>query len=340
MIRFSVRPIPPFRLDLTVWALRRRSMNAVDRWDGATYQRVLAVDDAPVLVTVAQRGMMLDITVIGKYLSPSVRQRAARTLERLLGIRTDLSRFYEFSQPYMRLNELTMRFRGVKPPRFATAFEALVNGITCQQLSLTVGIILLNRLAKRCGLPFSPGICAFPRPHDLARLDPADLRPLGYSGGKARALVEMAQSIVAGQIDLEDLTQLDNPQCVERLVALRGVGRWTAEYVLLRGLGRIDVFPGDDVGARNNLERWLGLRKKLDYEGVKRVLKEWRGYGGLVFLHLLLKGLDETGDLHRISEPPLVANPIAGQSKTRCNPNVRRVSICRTLGTPPSLPRV
>jgi DNA-3-methyladenine glycosylase II len=190
-----------------------------------------------------------------------------------------------------------MRFQGVKPPRFATAFEGLVNGITCQQLNLTVGIIFLNRLAERCGLAFSLGFYAFPRPQDLARLDPADLRPLGYSSGKARALVEVAQSIVAGQLNLEERAQLDNPECVERLVALRGVGRWTAEYVLLRGLGRTDVFPGDDVGARNNLERWLRLRKKLDYEGVQRVLKAWSGCAGLIFLHLLLKSLDEAGDL-------------------------------------------
>jgi DNA-3-methyladenine glycosylase II len=164
VIRFSVRFIPPFRLDLTVWALRRRSMNAVDRWDGETYQRVLAVHDTPVLVAAAERGMMLDITATGEALSPSVRQSVTHTLERLLGIRKDLLKFYEFAHPYARLDELAMRFQGVKPPRFATVFEGLVNGIACQQLSLTVGIIFLNRLAERCGLAFSPGIYAFPRP--------------------------------------------------------------------------------------------------------------------------------------------------------------------------------
>jgi DNA-3-methyladenine glycosylase II len=90
------------------------------------------------------------------------------------------------------------------------------------------------------------------------------------------------------------------------LIALRGVGRWTAEYVLLRGLGRINVFPGDDVGARNSLERWLHIRNKLDYERTQKVLSKWRGYGGLIFLHLLLKSLDEAGDLGRIA----TSNPL------------------------------
>ena len=297
MIRFSFRPMAPFRLDLTVWALRRRSMNAVDTWDGTTYCRVLTVRDKPMLVAVTQRGKKLDVTVTGRHLSPAVKQTASNTVERLLGIREDLSAFYEFSFRDTRLHELAMRFLGFKPPRFASVFEALVNGIACQQLSLTVGIILLNRLAARCGMAFGRGRYAFPRPEDMASLDPADLRPLGYSRSKARALIELSQSVVSGQLNLEELVQFDNRQCVERLTSLRGVGRWTAEYVLLRGLGRINVFPGDDVGARNNLERWLHLRNKLDYERVRKVLRRWKDYSGLIFLHLLLKGLDESGDL-------------------------------------------
>ena len=157
LIRFSVRPMPPFRLDLTVWALRRRSMNAVDAWNGTTYQRVLAVRDKPMLVAVTQRGKTLDVTVTGKSLPPGAKQKVTSSLERLLGIREDLSEFYEFSSRHIRLHELAVRFPRLQPPRFATIFEALVNGITCQQLSLTVGIIFLNRLAERCGVAFRPG---------------------------------------------------------------------------------------------------------------------------------------------------------------------------------------
>jgi DNA-3-methyladenine glycosylase II len=83
---------------------------------------------------------------------------------------------------------------------------------------------------------------------------------------------------------------------VARLCALRGVGRWTAEYVLLRGLGRLHVFPGDDVGARNKLQRWLGLLEPLDYDGVQRTLAKWQPFQGLVYLHLLLKALQLEGE--------------------------------------------
>jgi DNA-3-methyladenine glycosylase II len=288
----------PFRLDLTVWALRRRSQNAVDLWNDATYSRVLAVGDQPVLVSVTQQETTLDVIVSGEALSPAVKHAIIATMQRLLGIKVDLSDFYKFAASHPRLKELAQPFRGLKPPRFASVFEAVVNGITCQQLSLTVGIVFLNRLAERCGLSFGPGMYAFPRPEDVARLQESDLRLLGYSGSKARSLIELAGSIVEGRLDLTELEQLDNQECFERLVTLRGIGRWTAEYVLLRGLGRTNVFPGDDVGARNNLERWLHLRKKLDYVRVQRVLHKWKDYGGLIFLHLLLKSLDEAGSLN------------------------------------------
>lgn len=289
----------PFRLDLTAWALRRRSGNVVDLWTDKTYRRVLAVHGKPVLVAVTQQEANLQVIVTGDGVSAEVERVATIALESLLGIKVDLSDFYSSACRYPRLQELANRFLGLKPPRFASVFESLINGITCQQLSLTVGIMFLNRLAKRCGLRFgATDMYAFPRPDDLARLNETDLRSLGYSGSKARAMIGLARTVVAGQLDLDALTHLDNQACVERLVAIKGVGRWTAEYVLLRGLGRTNVFPGDDVGARNNLERWLHLRKKLDYDRVQRVLSKWKDFGGLIFLHLLLKSLDEQGYLN------------------------------------------
>jgi uncharacterized protein YeaO (DUF488 family) len=188
----------------------------------------------------------------------------------------------------------------MKPPRFPTVWEGVVNGIACQQLSLTVGIMLLNRLSAACGLSFENhnGVrYAFPKPQDLAVLAPETVRSIGFSGGKTRALIELGREISSKRLDLESLPDLKNAQAVSRLVELRGVGRWTAEYTLLRGMGRIDLFPGDDVGARNNLEHWMRLRKPLDYDHVQRVLSKWKPYAGLIYFHLLLDRLAKAGYL-------------------------------------------
>jgi DNA-3-methyladenine glycosylase II len=123
------------------------------------------------------------------------------------------------------------------------------------------------------------------------------LRELGFSQQKARAMIELARSVSEGKLDLEAIEAVPDDAAIDRLQHLRGVGRWTAEYVLLRGLGRVHVFPGDDVGARNNLQKWLRLRKPLDYVGVARTLNHWQPYGGLIYFHLLLGRLEEAGYL-------------------------------------------
>jgi DNA-3-methyladenine glycosylase II len=297
-VSFLLTATPPFRLDLAVWTLRRRSENGVDRWDGATYRRVWPLGDAPVEVAVVQtappESPRLRVTVSGAGVGPAVKAAISPILERLLGLRAVLDDFYAFARRDARLVPLADRFQGMKPPRFPTAFEALVNGIACQQMSLTLGIRLLTRLAEAYGLAWRDDGAthhAFPRPQDLAVLGPAALRPLGFSHQKSRAIIEAAQAVRDGQLDLESLLDLPDLEAVERLQQLRGVGRWTAEYVLLRGLGRWHIFPGDDVGARSSLMQWLGLKKPLDYDRVKRVMARWRTYGGLIYFHLLLDRL-------------------------------------------------
>jgi DNA-3-methyladenine glycosylase II len=109
--------------------------------------------------------------------------------------------------------------------------------------------------------------------------------------------------VIQRELDLESLQHEDDAVARQRLLALRGVGRWTTEYVLLRGLGRLDVFPGDDVGAQKRLAQWLGHSASLDYAGVRRSVERWQPYAGLVYFHLLLEGLSQTGDLQATAGP-------------------------------------
>jgi DNA-3-methyladenine glycosylase II len=300
-LSFELRAVPPFRLDLTAWALRRRPHITVDRWDGTSWRRVLMMDNEPLEIAVTQLGTSerprLKVTLNGNYISEHAKRHVTRLLKQMFGLETDLTTFYSLAARDKRLAPLAQRFRGVKPPRFPSVFEGLVNAIACQQLSLTAGMWVLNRLAEHCGPAVRQDDAvhhAFPRPTDILRLSPDTIRSVGFSLAKARSLLEVAQTAEAGQLEQEKLGRLDDDQVLGLLMSLRGIGRWTAEYVLLRGLGRIDVFPGDDVGARNRLAQWLGHNEPMDYEAVRRAVRRWRPYGGLVYFHLLLKGLVES----------------------------------------------
>jgi DNA-3-methyladenine glycosylase II len=308
-------------LDLTVWTLRRRSSNSIDRWDGEHYRRVLVLNDSPFEVAVTQSGAgdtpRLHITLTGSQFFPETKMFARRSLERLLGVRVDLAEFYRRFANDVTLGPLVSRFRGAKPPRFPTVFEALVNAIACQQMSLSLGILLLSRLAEKFGMSVESmdgRVHAFPRPEDVVHLEPGDFRELGFSLQKGRAIIALAHACLSGQYHGDKLEGLANSSAVERLLMLRGIGRWSAEYVLLRGLGRLNIYPGDDVGARNNLKRWLGLRKPLDYDGVRRITRRWQPYAGLVYFHLLLDRLAAAGNL---APPKCSSGSMVSMGRTR-----------------------
>lgn len=301
---FQLKPAPPFRLDLTVWALRRRPHNLIDCWDGQTYRRRLLIQEQPVEVAVTQTGPPAApmLRVEAGNLPPHWEMATILTglLVKMLGLNADLEPFYQLTGQDDRIAPLVERWRGVKPPRFPSVFEALVNGIACQQLSLTVGIHLLNRLASAYG-PNSPAEAeprvTFPRPADLAGLELEALRALGFSRNKGTALIELARGLRDNHEDLENLNNLAEAAVAERLLALRGVGRWTTEYVLLRGLGHWSVFPGDDLGVRRHMQACLKIAEPLNYQEVRRLLARWHPYGGLIYYHFLLNHLAQEGHI-------------------------------------------
>ena len=291
MAVFKLTPVPPFRLDFTVWVLRRLPINQMDRWDGRTYRRVLILGDKPVDVAVMQAGSarapQLIVTAGNARLGSRTRKAVIAMLDKMLGLSVDLRPFRRLAEGNQRLSSLIDPFVGFKPPRLPSVFETLVNGIACQQLSLQVGMHLLNRLCRAYGLAVGENH-AFPRPVDLASASPVQLMRLGFSGSKSRVILAVAQALVEGSLNLEDLAALDSAEALDRLVALKGVGRWTAQYILLRGLGRLDVFPADDVGSQNKMQRWLRQNQRPDYEKMYRILAPWRPYRGLLYFYLLL----------------------------------------------------
>lgn len=265
---------------------------------------MLLLDDAPVEVAVTQEGgaeaPALRVTWPSAGNGSDAGPHVRAGLDRMLSLDLDIDPFYALAVDDPVLAPLVERFRGLRPPCFASVFECLVNAVALQQLSLDAGLSLLNRLSHTYGACYSATgsrVHAFPHPAELAVADPASIRALGFSLRKANTIVAIAMAATAGSLALEAFATRDDEQVVETLTQIAGIGRWSAEYTLLRGLGRLHVFPGDDVGARKNLARWLGLAEPLDYAGVQRAVSGWRPYAGLVYFHLLLDRLAARGDL-------------------------------------------
>jgi DNA-3-methyladenine glycosylase II len=303
-LTFTLRPQPPFRLDLTVWAIRRRAHNVVDRFDDGVWRRVLVIRKSPVTIAVWQTrsGERPEIEVLISASKPQpVKAEVAAIVTRMLGLDLNLSDFYRLASGDAHLRELADRLRGMKPVRYATAFEAFANAVACQLVSLSAGMHVLNRLTDTFGIvgeanSAAPPMRSFPLAGAIAQSNPDALRAMGLSRQKGEYLIGLAQlAIDPNDPDFASIFQLDDNDAIARLSRIRGVGRWTAEYVMLRGFGRINIFPGDDVGGRNKLFEWLGIGDAPTYDGVGKMLERWHPYGGLIYLHLIVNAVADAG---------------------------------------------
>jgi DNA-3-methyladenine glycosylase II len=286
---------PPYRLDLTAAVLRRFSTNAVDAIvAGGIYRRAMLTPRGPVVVEVRQtRSDAVRLVVSG---APAARRGTPKIVRRMLGLDADVSAFERRARSVAWLAPIARRMLGVRPPRYPTLWEACANAVVFQQISLHAASAIMHRLVDALGTVVAHGAAtlrAFPEPASVARASGEALRAAGLSAGKVAALREIGATLDAGGLTEAGLERLSSPGAAEALTRLRGIGPWTAAIVLLRGLGRLDVFPENDSGAARSLA-FLGGGKPVATAPVLELLGDQRG---MLYYHLLLARLEARGDL-------------------------------------------
>lgn len=226
------------------------------------------------------------------------RERLAATLAHCLSLEADLESFYAMAGADGILAPLAARYRGLRIVRDANLFESVVKTIVGQQVNLAFAGTLIRRLRsaaeERIPLPDAwrsaegdpPDVSVFPSPERLATLDVDRLRELQFTRSKAAYVLGIARAVAAGELDLAELAAADDETFTARLTALKGVGRWTAECVLLFGLGRPDLLPAADIGLRNALRRALGRDDQPGEAEVRALGEAWRPHRSYATLYL------------------------------------------------------
>jgi DNA-3-methyladenine glycosylase II len=281
-----------------VAALRRLPANPVDVFTAeGVYLRAFATPPGPVVWAITQDGAGGDVRMrlYGPVDDPAPWQALA---VRMLGTEVDLTPFYAAAAAVPEIAPLVARMRGVKPPRYPALWEALVNALIFQQISLHAALAILRRVIARFSPPVPFGahtLSPFPAPDAILSSSLDELRSLGLSTAKARTLLALAGQIVAGEITEADLAALPSPEAARRLAELPGIGPWSAAVVLLRGLGRLDVFPRGDSGMAATLRRLLAVAPGAEEATAARLVAALTPYQGLLYFHLLLGRLAASG---------------------------------------------
>ena len=182
---------------------------------------------------------------------------------------------------------------GLRPTLAPTPFEMLVGSITAQQVNLSFAFACRARLVRRFGMPVKVGretVWAFPEAARLAQASVRQLRALKYSTRKAEYIRDLARAVVAGTLDLEAVSAAESASVIAELTALRGLGRWTADWFLARCLGRGDVCPAGDLAVRKAFVHYYGRGRSLKEETIRRRARAWGEHQNLA-VHYILAGM-------------------------------------------------
>jgi DNA-3-methyladenine glycosylase II len=256
--------------------------------DGQRLLRAWGSPERPWVLSVELRGARWKVEAWGA--GPAEARRAAREL---FSLDHRLEEFYRLVRVEPVLRGTERRFRGLRLPRDASVYEALVYAIIGQQLSVRAAGAILRRLFHRAGTHLTADgleVPCVPTPSRLAALVPDTLRALGMSRAKSTALIELAGWARAEPTSTRELASMPLDPAVQRLDDLPGVGRWTAENALLRGAGRLDVFVAGDLGIRVALERYAGIgrdRPEVDVRAWGD--RHYPGWGSYATLYLWRK---------------------------------------------------
>jgi DNA-3-methyladenine glycosylase II len=274
----------PYDLALSLKA--RASFSPEPEEDSSVLRLAVRIGCKPVLMEVRQAAGELSVLQVS---SPddvdleSLQERAGWVV--LAGL--DLGPFYRVAEQHPILGPLAHLFRGMKPVRPATLFEMMVDAVIEQQISLTAARRIRARVVERFG-ERKADLWIFPGPEPLAQASLDAIRACGLSGRKAEYITGIAGNIVDGSFDLDGLIGMSDDAVHSTISEIRGFGRWSADYILIRGLGRPDAVPVDDLAVRTIVGKYLGDGDRMTAEQVAEALTPFAPYRGIAVFYLLV----------------------------------------------------
>ncbi|MDQ1279360.1 MAG: DNA-3-methyladenine glycosylase [Thermoproteota archaeon] len=291
---FSMIPIPPFSLELTAgYQTYFQGEVGADVFKGKVYYRLQELDGRLFLLSVRETGNVevpqLEVTLNGEEFSESDAEQARRTVTHILATDIDLSQFYKLSSADPILTSFIKRFRGLHPPRMPTIFEGMIFAVAGQQISSTVARLIRTLIVKRYGSSIRLNehvYYGFPSPQQILDTGINGLLEIKLSRRKAEYILGIASRAARGELELNIFKSLSDEEILETLDSLHGVGRWSAEWVLLRAMGRLNVFPAGDLALRATVSNYYFGGRKLSEEEARSFAERWSPFKTLATSYL------------------------------------------------------
>jgi DNA-3-methyladenine glycosylase II len=293
---FTFQALAPFNFDLSAQIFLSGDTQ-IRAYANGEFHQVLRLDSNLVLVKLTSKGTIQQPKIAvelksNEPLSPKDRQTAENTIHFIFNLGFDLCSFYKDAENDPAMHQITHRLYGLKNPTTPTVFESLVDSIVEQQISIKVAQTIEQRLAKKFGDPLTIDgniYFAYPTPQNVATASTSEIQKVGLSLRKAEYIQNAAKLIMDGKLDLEQLKNNPDPEkIIAELDEVRGIGVWTAELTMLRGMQKLDALPADDFGIRRVISTYYCGGKSIKTAEAREIAKAWGRWKGLAAYYLII----------------------------------------------------
>jgi DNA-3-methyladenine glycosylase II len=202
---------------------------------------------------------------------------------------SNLSDFYALASKDKMLGPVVAQFRGYRIVGQPDLFESLTWAVIGQQINLQFAYTLKRRFVMKYGESLTwegETYYAFPRPEVVAKLTHDDLFPIQFSSQKSKYVQLIAEAFVNEVLSRETLLGLSVTDAKEKLMKIKGVGNWTANYALMKTFRHRDAFPLEDAGIHNAIRNLKRMKRKPTLDEVRRIFKKYKGWEAYATLYL------------------------------------------------------
>lgn len=270
--------------------LRRSDQEILHHIQEQKLMKLVKVNDELVLLKISSKNNRVIIEFPFGEPSRKSKEKAVQYISEWFDLEKDLSAFYQMSSQDSILQSLAVKHYGLRMIGIPDLFEAVTWAIMGQQINLKFAYTLKKRFVEHFGEKLDyegRSYWLYPSPEMIANIEVEDLKKLQFTSRKAEYVIGTAKVMASGELSKGHLMDMPNPDKQHQsLVSIKGIGAWTADYVLMKCLLEPTAFPIADVGLHNAIKNQLGLDVKPKIDEIKELARKWSGWEAYAAFYL------------------------------------------------------
>ncbi len=269
--------------------LSRSPLELLHQVDAGTVTKWIKTDSDKILFRISDGQGKLQVNILMGEDNEKNTLALRKYIQEWFDLDKDLAPFYEMARKDALLFDLILRYYGYRIVGQPDLYESLIWAVLGQQINLSFAYTLKQRFVREFGKKMIFGekeYYLFPDPEIVAHLRLEELLKLQLSGQKSRYTIGISEAFISGSLSREKLSGLSLNEARDKLTKIKGIGNWTANYVLMKTFRYPNAFPAEDVGLHNAIRIQLQMQNKPTLDEVRKLFLRYKGWEAYATLYL------------------------------------------------------